>query len=105
MKLLWLLKSELNSNRKSTVIFILQLVFAIVCYNICLSLTGKYLSSLSYFKKHDTSNAIKVIYQGNALEQADSLIKSQEVEGDSMQLMAAHKSGISMAIWLKTYAT
>lgn len=80
MKLLWLLKSELNSNRKSVTIFIMQLAFAIVCYNICLSLTGKYLSSLSYFKKHDTSNAIKVIYQGNALEQADSLIKSQEVE-------------------------
>ena len=80
MKLLWLLKSELNSNRKSATIFILQLVFAIVCYNICLSLTGKYIGSLSYFKKHDTSNAVKIIYQGDALEQADSLIKSQEVE-------------------------
>ena len=62
MKLIWRVLHELKSSRFSTVLIIVELIFSIVCYQLCFSLTADYLELRGFFSEHYSDNSVKVFF-------------------------------------------
>ncbi|MBR6044572.1 MAG: hypothetical protein IKP47_02935 [Ruminococcus sp.] len=62
MKLFWRALHELRSSRFSTALIIAELIFSIVCYQLCFSLTSDYLSMRSFMRERFLYNSVKVYY-------------------------------------------
>ncbi|MFT3951708.1 MAG: hypothetical protein QM689_07205 [Oscillospiraceae bacterium] len=62
MKLLWKSLLEIKHNKFSTLLILLELVFTMVCYSLCFSFAGSYLSSAVFFTKHYNGNSFQVTF-------------------------------------------
>ena len=76
MKLLWRAFHELKSSRFSTVLIITELIFSIVCYQLCFSLTADYLRLSGFFNDSYNGNSVRVYFNKTDDGQLAKLIES-----------------------------
>ncbi|MCR5143044.1 MAG: hypothetical protein K6C68_11075 [Ruminococcus sp.] len=63
MKLIWRLYHEIKSTRFSTLLIVVELIFSVVCYQLCFTLTSDYLDKRSFFRKNYYNNSFKVYFE------------------------------------------
>lgn len=80
MKKLFLIKTEIQSNKYSVAILIVQIVFAIICCNICMVTIHDYIGTILYFANIDTKNAVSVYCSMESKERYDDILKSTYVD-------------------------
>ena len=76
MKLIWRTLHELKSSRFSTALIIIELIFSIVCYQLCFSLTADYLGQRSFFADNYDGNSVRVYFNKANDEQLSALTES-----------------------------
>lgn len=58
MKKLFLIKTEILSNVSSVIMVIIQMIFAVVCFNLCMVSLKDHVGTILYFSGVDTENAV-----------------------------------------------
>lgn len=76
MKLIWRTLHELKSSRFSTALIIIELIFSIVCYQLCFSLTADYLGLRSFFADNYDGNSVRVYFNDEDPKQLSTLTES-----------------------------
>ncbi len=79
MKKLFLIKTEILSNKHSAAILIMQIIFAIICFNICTVTVNDYIETILYFAHIDTKNAVTVYCSEETKEKYNDIMKSPYV--------------------------
>lgn len=80
MKLIWRIILELKSNKFSTLLLIMELIFSMICYQLCFVLTESFINSTIFFQKNYNNNSIKVYADGLSKEQTESLTSAADAE-------------------------
>ena len=60
MKNLFLIKTEILSNLSAVIMVIVQMIFALVCVNLCMVSIKDHVGTILYFGGVDTDNAVSV---------------------------------------------
>lgn len=80
MKLIWQVFHELKSSRFSSALIVLDIVFSIVCYRLCFSLTADYLELRSFFYERYKDNSVRVYFSEAEDEEITALVSAVSPE-------------------------
>lgn len=80
MKLLWRFFIDLKSNKFSTLLIIIEMIFSVICYQLCFVLTESFIKSSSFFRTNYNENSIKVFADELSDEQIGEITSGANAE-------------------------
>lgn len=79
MKNLFLIKTEILSNLSTVIMVIVQMIFALVCVNLCMVSIKDHVGTILYFGGVDTDNAVSVYCSVDSANNYDDILKMEDV--------------------------